>query len=109
MFWHEWATTTGLVAPVLPDLPIGVCPLGYPVRVSSRDLVRSRLLRKGVYLEVHWVLPEAVASESATSRLLSSEILTLPVHPKLHLREIGQIQSLLATEKAPSRTFSSLK
>lgn len=101
MFWSEWAKTSGLVVPIFPDLPIGVCPLGYPVRITNRDKIRSRLLRKGVYLEINWVLPETVSRESPTSRLLSSEILTLPVHPKFTLEKIEQIQRMLTPELHP--------
>lgn len=68
--------------PVLPELPSGVSPLVFPIRVMAklRDVLRQQLIGQRLFCPIHWQLP-AVVKESRflESYRLSSEILGLPI------------------------------
>jgi perosamine synthetase len=87
MFWQELAKTTRRFTPVFSCLPPGVSPLGYPVRVDDRDSLKSRLQDGGIFLKVHWHLPEAIGDEFLSSHSLSKQMITLPVYPELGRKE----------------------
>jgi dTDP-4-amino-4,6-dideoxygalactose transaminase len=63
---------------MFPDLPAGVAPVGFPVRLRDRDLVRQRLFDTHIYPPVHWHLAGVVPDEFSESHRLSREIMTLP-------------------------------
>jgi dTDP-4-amino-4,6-dideoxygalactose transaminase len=94
-FWHEALDGNRQVVPVFSDLPSNVCPMGFPVRMQDRDLVRSRAQEKGIYLQIHWNLPEVIRREYDNSRELSLQTLTLPVDPEMGQREREEIQRLM--------------
>jgi dTDP-4-amino-4,6-dideoxygalactose transaminase len=94
-FWQESAKRTNLFTPVFSDLPSGVCPLGFPVEVKHRDLLKSRLQKEGIFLKIHWDLPEAIGREFVNSHKLSGRMLTLPIYPELGRKECEGIQRLL--------------
>lgn len=60
------------------DLPSGVVPLGFPIRVKERDRIRERLFGQRIYPPVHWALGDLVPEKFAESHRLSAEIMTLP-------------------------------
>jgi dTDP-4-amino-4,6-dideoxygalactose transaminase len=92
--------------PLIAQLPVGISPLLFPIRVSteSRDSVRRALAERGIYCPVHWHLPmelgEAAFSESWQ---LSRQILGLPIDQRYseedmqelirQLRMLGRVQS----------------
>jgi perosamine synthetase len=62
------------------DVPLGVCPLGLPIRVAHRGAVLTYLIARRIYAEVHWPLPvevDPLAFPEAAA--LSAEEITLPV------------------------------
>jgi len=62
---------------IFRELPPGVAPLGFPVRVADRERVRQGLFAEGIYPPVHWDLAGRVPEEFRESHRLSREILTL--------------------------------
>ncbi len=92
LYWQEVARSNSQIMPVFANLPPGVCPLGFPVTIKNRDLLRSRLQQDGVFLKVHWNLPEAVGGEYVNSRMLSTQMITFPVYPELGIKEREGIQ-----------------
>jgi len=67
---HEFA--------LLHELPDGVVPLGFPIRVENRDAVREQLFRDEVFPPVHWALDGFVPDSFALSHYLARETMTLP-------------------------------
>ncbi len=63
---------------LLGDLPAGVVPLGFPIRLANRATVQRALFEKKIYPPVHWGLADVVPKAFAKSYELSAEILTLP-------------------------------
>jgi hypothetical protein len=64
------------------DLPEGVVPLGFVVRLPEgvRDDVRRRLRESRVFAPVHWPLPAQIDPESfPEAASLSRRLLTLPI------------------------------
>ncbi len=96
-FWQECAEKSNSFMPVFSNLPSGVCPLGYPVKVKDRDALKSRLLEEGIFLRTHWHLPETVGKEFVNSHKLSMQTITLPVYPELSRRERERIQRVLTS------------
>jgi perosamine synthetase len=96
-FWQELAERTNLFMPVFSGLPSGVCPLGFPAIVKDPNLLKLRLQKEGIYLQIHWRLPEAVGREFVNSHQLSAQTLTFPVNPKSGRKQLEMIQRLLTS------------
>ncbi|MFB5621863.1 MAG: hypothetical protein ACE5Q7_02880 [Candidatus Nitrosomaritimum yanchengensis] len=62
---------------IFPNLPEGVVPLAYPIRLRNREEVRQHLFKKKIYPPVHWPLSGLVPENFAASHHLSSTILSL--------------------------------
>jgi perosamine synthetase len=95
--WRALAERTGRFTPIFPDLPPGVCPLGFPVRVDDRDGVKSRMLEKGILLKIHWHLPGEVGRQFVNSHELARQTITFPVYPELAGKEREEIERLFAS------------
>lgn len=63
---------------IFSELPDGVVPLGFPVRVAHRAEVLAKLYAKQIYPPVHWPVPAAVPSDFRDARRLADDIMTLP-------------------------------
>lgn len=63
---------------VFPELSDAVVPLGFPIRIPNRDLVRRALIDEAIYPPVHWPVPPSVPSKFSESRRLAEDIMTLP-------------------------------
>lgn len=69
-------------SPLFRELPPGVSPLVYPLRISDgrRDAVRAALAARRVYCPVHWTLPPEVdRARFPEEHRLADEILGIPV------------------------------
>jgi dTDP-4-amino-4,6-dideoxygalactose transaminase len=80
------------VKPLRNDPPQDWTPYTLPIRVSSgdRDAVRARLLEHGVACGCGW--PESPYDpKHKRARELAGEILELPVHPLMTLRQLNSI------------------
>jgi hypothetical protein len=57
-----------------------IVPLGFPVRIKNRDLIRSTLMSHKIFCPVHWSLPDDIDRNIFNeSTALSKEILTIPI------------------------------
>jgi hypothetical protein len=87
---------------VFPDLPPGVAPLGFPVRIRDRDRAQHALFRAEIYPPVHWPLAGAVPSEFKASHQLSGEIMTLPCDQRYdHADMTRMVDCVKAASPAP--------
>ena len=82
------------------SLDEGICPLGFPVLIENRNLIRNCLLRSGINLRSYWdKLPDDVSEkEHFKSHKLSSQILVLPVHMDLKESHLSYIVKRLKHE-----------
>jgi hypothetical protein len=67
---HEFA--------LFQELPAGIVPLGFPVRLHSRDAVLRGLMREQVFPPIHWALNGLVPDAFVASHNLARETMTLP-------------------------------
>jgi len=69
--------------PFMPKLPAGIVPLNFPIIIERKDrnTVYFELLKRGIETVslYHTLIPE-IGKEYASSHLLSSKILNLPIH-----------------------------
>ncbi len=63
---------------LMPVLPKGVVPLGFPLIHPQRNYLRESLFRQGVYPPIHWPIRGLVPNEFIASHSLSEQIMTLP-------------------------------
>jgi hypothetical protein len=77
------------------ELPSGVVPLGFPIRVSKRDVIRERLFERSIYPAVHWQFGDAVPARFRGSHQLSSEMLTLPCDQRYGVEDMRRIAELV--------------
>lgn len=95
-FWLEWCAKFSGVTPLFDRLGHGVCPMGFPVIVRDREVLRSRLEREGLLIRTHWHLPPSVGSEFVHSHCLANETLTLPLYHEFADPQRSRIASLVA-------------
>jgi dTDP-4-amino-4,6-dideoxygalactose transaminase len=91
-------------APLLPELPPGVSPLVFPLRVAAgrRDALRRGLIARRVFCPVHWRLPEEIdPGRFGESVRLSHECLGLPIDQRYAEEDLrGLVRRLLQTWEA---------
>ena len=78
-----------------PQLSADVVPLGFPVRLGNRDVVREALQDVRIYPPVHWPLQGVVPESFKASHVLSSEILTLPCDQRYGADEMEQMADVV--------------
>ncbi len=61
-----------------PELPAGVVPLGFPIRLARRDRVRRSLFAQQIFAPTHWPIDGIVPAAFVASHDLAASILTLP-------------------------------
>lgn len=76
---------------LFPDLPLGVTPIGFPVRLPNRETVRQALFSVQIYPAIHWDLGRAVPLSYAESHRLSQCLLTLPCDQRYGEEEMSRI------------------
>jgi len=62
---------------LFPELPPGVVPLGFPIRLRNRDAVRRALFHERIFPPIHWPIAGVVPSELKASHTLAADVLTL--------------------------------
>lgn len=89
---------------LFPELPPGVVPLGFPIRVRRRDDVRQALFEHQIYPPVHWSVEKIVPDCFADSHRLSAEIMTLPCDQRYDDGDMEGMARLVrvALERHPS-------
>ena len=86
-FWQNVTDENPALVPMFTNLPIGICPLGFVLRMKNREFLEARAREEGINLRVHWRLDATLGSECGTSHELSRELVTLPIYPELEPRE----------------------
>ena len=80
---------------MMPDLPAGSVPLGFPVRLRNREEVREALQDERIYSPVHWALQGVVPESFRSSHILSQELLTLPCDQRYGREEMERIVAVV--------------
>ena len=80
---------------IFPDLPDGVVPLGFPVRMAEREAARQRLFAEDIYPPVHWPIEKFVPSEFQSSHRLARWIMTLPCDQRCSLDDLDRALAIL--------------
>ena len=81
---------------MFPHLPEDVVPLGFPIRIASRDSVRNRLFQHRIYPPVHWPIAGIVPAKFSDSHRLAEDIMTLPCDQRYALDDMDRMASLVA-------------
>jgi dTDP-4-amino-4,6-dideoxygalactose transaminase len=87
------------VTPILRELPAGVSPLAFPVRVGGgrRDTLRAELVRRQIFCPVHWPLPPEIdAGRFPEEHRLSAEMLGLPLDQRYEPADMHRLADELA-------------
>ena len=79
---------------LVPRLPTGASPMGFPVRVQKREPLRQRLHILGIETVTHWwepLLPHGVAKRFGEAVDLARTELTLPCHQDLSEQDVTYV------------------
>jgi dTDP-4-amino-4,6-dideoxygalactose transaminase len=98
---YEYLARELKVFAILPDLPSGVVPLGFPVRLRDRDGIRGELFASAIYPPIHWLLDGVVPVEFKASHQLASQILTLPCDQRYDESDLNQMVAVIKRHKEP--------
>jgi len=87
---HLFSRLREVSPPVLGELPDGVCPLFYPLRVRNKPLALARLFDRGVDAINFWSAPPAIVPAGAFPdvELLRRTIVQIPCHQDLSSRAV---------------------
>lgn len=85
------------------ELPAGVVPLGFPVRLRDRDAVRQELFRKQVFSPVHWALNGLVPDSFAASHRLAKETMTLPCDQRYDRDDMRRVSEAFLQTRVTTR------
>ncbi len=86
----HWTATE--IVPLYRQLPVHVCPLGFPVRTHEREELRRRLIAEEIYPPIHWVRPVDVSAQVfPRAAMLAEEELTLPIDQRYTLQQMDRI------------------
>jgi dTDP-4-amino-4,6-dideoxygalactose transaminase len=88
------------VQPLRAELPAGVSPLVYPVRIDGgrRNAVRAALAARRIFCPVHWPLPPEIdRARFADEHRLADEMLGLPVDQRYDGADMERIAGELAS------------
>jgi dTDP-4-amino-4,6-dideoxygalactose transaminase len=81
---------------IFRDLPAGVVPLGFPMRVGDRDRLRQGLFEQRVYPPVHWPLEGAVPPQFGASHRLAADIMMLPCDQRCDVADMKRMAQLVS-------------
>ena len=80
------------IRPLFFELPDNVCPLGFPILVRDRELLKKKLIEKRIYPPIHWELSEDINKEEfQASWKFSQNILTIPIDQRYGKKEMDYI------------------
>jgi dTDP-4-amino-4,6-dideoxygalactose transaminase len=91
------AALSGLA--LFPALPDEVVPLGFPVRLRSRDRVRESLHSLEIFAPTHWAIAPFVPPSFSDSHALSAAILTLPCDQRYDYRDMDRMAAIVVKEE----------
>ena len=73
------------------ELPEGVVPMGFPIRLRNRDRVRRHLIAQEIFPPIHWPIDSAVPASFTESHRLASEILMLPCDQRYDAADMARL------------------
>lgn len=88
--YEELARVLGTVA-LFPNLPPGVVPVGFPIRVEKRDMLRRMLFEHEIYPPVHRPIEELVPESHQDSHRLAASIMTLPCDQRYTMQDMERM------------------
>ncbi len=92
---------------LFPDLPEGVVPLGFPVRLRDRDRVRQICFDQGIYPPLHWPIRGVVPDTFCDSHQLSMEIMTIPCDQRYGHKDMERVAFCISAAAAMSQHLTS--
>lgn len=92
--YQELARVLGAVA-LFPNLPPGVVPVGFPIRVEKRDMLRRMLFEHQIYPPVHWPIEGLVPESYQDSHRLAENIMTLPCDQRYTAQDMQRMADLV--------------
>ncbi|MHC4916731.1 MAG: DegT/DnrJ/EryC1/StrS family aminotransferase [Planctomycetota bacterium] len=91
--YRAYAREVGEIA-LLPRLPAGASPMGFPVVLRRRDRVRERLHAVGAESVTHWwapLMPRGVEKRFGDAMYLANHELTLPCHQGITVEDVRYV------------------
>ena len=83
---------------LFPELPNGVVPLGFPIRLKNRDHVRQILFEHNIYPPVHWAIHDVVPAEFTESHRLADDMMTLLCDQRYDSNDMERIAEIILKE-----------
>jgi perosamine synthetase len=96
-FWQKTVSAGKVLRPLFRELPVGVCPLGFPIVTEERTSIKEHFAANGIQLKVYWKLPQVVPFSFKTSHALARQVFTLPTYPDLRPGQREKIVTLLTS------------
>lgn len=69
------------------NLGEGICPIGFPIIATKRDVLRDYLASNNIYCPIHWLLPEEIPKKFDYSYFLSQNIITIPCDQRYSIED----------------------
>jgi hypothetical protein len=79
---------------IFPKLEPGIVPLGFPVRVENRDIIRQVLFEHEIYPPVHWPIEGVVPPKYQDSHRLACQIMTIPCDQRYAREDMKRISKI---------------
>jgi len=73
------------------NLEEGICPIGFPIIATKRDVLRDYLASNNIYCPIHWLLPEEIPKKFIYSYFLSKNIITIPCDQRYSIEDMEVI------------------
>jgi len=73
------------------NLKEGICPIGFPIIVARRDVLREYLTTNKIYCPIHWLLPEEIPKKFTYPYFLSQNIITIPCDQRYSIEDMEMI------------------
>jgi dTDP-4-amino-4,6-dideoxygalactose transaminase len=84
------------------NLPTGVVPLGFPIRLKNRDQVRNVLFEHNIYPPVHWPIHSVVPKDFTSSHRLADDIMTLLCDQRCNPQDMERMAEIVLQEGIPA-------
>jgi hypothetical protein len=85
-----------------PELPQGVVPLGFPVRLANRDEMQKILFAADIFPPVHWPFPGILPAEFTESYRLRGSLMMLPCDQRCGESDMRRMIGLLKGKAIPA-------
>ncbi|MEI6349764.1 MAG: DegT/DnrJ/EryC1/StrS family aminotransferase [Verrucomicrobiota bacterium] len=82
---------------LIPELPAGVVPHGFPVRLRQRDRVKEGLCAQKIFPPVHWPISGIVPESFSESHRLAGDLMTLPCDQRYGPEEMLRMAEAVLT------------